>query len=414
MSTEVKNLFNDRAAKVKATALAHEGKAPAKGVTLAEGLLTADKMREQVSLDLKAAVKELESLRTSSPERKAVDISLEQYAREKWGFSSLSSMYDCLGVNPSLHSVDSFITKPDFNENYRWLVPEVIREAIRLGLRKNPIYPNLIAAEETVSQPNVIMPAINMSDAMPQKIQELETIPTGTVSFGQKSVTLQKLGMGVKITDEVNQYVSLNVLSLFLQDMGIKMGVGLDNMAISVLINGDQTGGTEAPATVGVTNTTTGFQYVDLLRVWIRMARLGRMPKTILSNEEPALDILNLAEFKGNLYGGKVDEKIKLLTPIPSQSNYAIHGSMPASNQIMIIDPASALIKFNATALKVESERIVEKGLQGTYATMTTGFANLFRDARVILDKSVTIAGSPFPSWMNAGSTTAGEGETFK
>ena len=56
-------------------------------------------------------------------------------------------------------------------------------EAVRLGLRKNPIYPDLIAAEENVSQPKVTMPSINMSDAMPKKIGEAETIPVGTTSF---------------------------------------------------------------------------------------------------------------------------------------------------------------------------------------------------------------------------------------
>lgn len=411
MSTTVAKTFQERATAVKQSLKKTDGSLPSKTAKQEDGILNLSSMRESVVIDLKAAVKEIEQLRTSAPDRKAVDVSMEEYAKEKWGFASLDSMYDCLGVNPSLHSVSSFSTMPEFNENYRWLIPEVIREAIRLGLRKNPIYQSLIAAEETVGQPTVIMPAINMSDAMPKKLTEIETIPTGTVSFGQKTVQLQKLGLGIKISDEVNQYVPLNVLSLFLQDMGIKMGLGLDAMAIDVLINGDQAGGTEAAPTIGVQNTTTGFQYYDLLRVWIRMGRLGRMPKVLLSNEEPALTVLNLPEFKGFAGDTKVSTKINLLTPIPTVNNYAIHGSMPAANQIMVVDPASALIKFNSTALKVESERIVEKGLSGTYATMTTGFANLFRDGRVLIDKSVLFSSQGFPSWMDVG---AEEIKTFQ
>jgi len=404
--------FNDRATKVKKTSLAHDGKAPSKFADKpAEGLLTATDMRKSISIDLKNAVKEVEMLRTPTKDRKGVEINFEEYAKEKWGFASLSSFYECLGVDPSMHSISSFATTPDFGDNYRWLVPEVIREAIRLGLRKNPIYPGLIAAEESVAQPTVFLPAINMSDAMPKKMGELETYQTGTISFGQKKIDLQKFGMGLKVSDEVNQYVSLNVLSLFLQDMGVKMGIGLDNLAINCLINGDQADGSEAAPTIGVQSTSAGFAYYDLLRVWIRMGRIGRMPNALLSNENPALDILSLPEFKGFDGTATVAQKIKLMTSIPASNNYAIHGAMPAANQVMVIDPSAALIKFNASSLKVESERIVEKGLTGTYANMTTGFANLFRDARVIVDKSVAFSSQGFPSWMDVGAT---EAETFQ
>src|SRR5690606_38635955 len=129
---------------------------------------------------------------------------------------------------------------PDFNTEYRWLVPEVIREAIRLGLRKNPIYPSLIASEINVDQPKVTMPYINMSDAMVKKIGEAETIPVGTTSFGQKDVKLSKLATGLKISDEVLQFVPLNILSIFLQDVGVNLNIGLDTAMIDVLINGDQ------------------------------------------------------------------------------------------------------------------------------------------------------------------------------
>lgn len=407
---ELAKTLDERAAAVKKTVTEFKGNAPAKSAPAKEGLLNLDSMRKSIALDLKAAVKEVEQLRQSSNGRKAVDINFEQYSTEKWGMS-LSSLYDCLGVNPSDHSIHSFSTTPEFSENYRWLIPEVIREAIRLGLRKNPIYTSMIAGEETVNMPTVYLPAINMSDAMAKKTGELETIATGNVSFGQKRIELQKLAIGLKVSDEVNKYVSLNVLSLFLQDVGVKMGIGLDNMAIQTLINGDQADGSEAAPVIGVQSTSTGFQYYDLLRVWIRMGRIGRMPSVLLSNENPALDILNLPEFKGFDGMATVAQKLKLLTAVPSVSSYAIHGAMPAANQVMVIDPTAALMKFNSSNLQVESERIVEKGLTGTYATMTTGFANLFRDARVIIDKSIAFSGNGFPTWMDVGAT---ETETFK
>lgn len=74
---------------------------------------------------------------------------------------------------------------------------------------------------------------------------------------------------------------------------------------------------------------------------------------------------------------------------------------MPDTNQVMFIDKTSALIKLNAQGLTVETDRIAEKQIQGTFITQTTGFASMFRDARVILDKSLAFASNGFPTWMN-------------
>lgn len=147
-----------------------------------------------------------------------------------------------------------------------------------------------------------------------------------------------------------------------------------------------------------------GFTYRDMLRAWLRLGRIGRTPSRILSNEGPALDILELDEFKGFAGQTKAPTQLNFDSPIPNVQNYSVHGAMPESDQIMLIDTVNALIKLNAGALRVEADRIVEKGLNATFVTQTTGFATLFRDARLIIDKSVAF-GSPdnatFPTWMD-------------
>ncbi len=402
MSKIKKPTFDERAAFVKAE------------LAKTTGAESADVLKANIAIDLKDAVQQMDILRAGTKDRRAVEINLAEYAKAKWGFSpsdngSPDSFYAALGINPSNISITQLMSIPDFNDGFRWLIPEVIREAVRLGLRKAPIYGNLIAAEETVTQPSVIMPHINLADAMPKKLNEAESIPVGTTTFGQKTVKLQKIGTGIKITDEVQQYVSLNMLSLYLQDLGVKLGQGLDSMAIDVLINGDQADGSEAAAIIGVQTPNT-LAYIDMLRAWIRMGRLGKMPSGLLSNEDIALEVLQLAEFKA-LPGKATLQNINIQTPVPASQNFWIHGAMPASNKIMLIDTSSALIKLNSQALRVESERIASKQINGTYVTLTTGFATLFRDARVIMDKSLNITAAPFPTWMDVG---AAESVTIK
>lgn len=405
--------FDKNANEVKKAVIANKGVVPT-GVP-AQGMLSGEQIRANILQDMRSFVKQAEALRAGSKDRKCIDISLGRMANLKYGFAydektgSPEQFLAALGIDPAMHTVESLMTMPDFEEGYRWLVPEVIREAVRLGMRKSPIYPSLIAAEESVAQPKVTMPAINMADSMPTEVGEAETIPVGTISFNQKDVKLMKVATGIKLTDEVMMYVSLNLLSLYLQDVGVKLNTALDAMAIDTLINGDQADKSDAIATIGV-NTANTLTYRDILRPWVRMSLLGRLPQNILANEDAAMDILDLPEFKG-FSGSSKMASINLQTPVPRDQSLYIHGAMPAGKQFMFVDRSSALLKLNAAGLKTESERIVQKQISGTYVSLTTGFATMFRDARLMVDYSQTIASKGFPEWMNP---AALEGETFK
>lgn len=392
------------ASQVKAEVVKNEGKA----ITTQEGTTSLASIKQSILNDMASSVQQLDSLRAGGDNRRPIDLGFAEFVQEKWGFSpsdsgSPDSFYATLGIDPGRHTLESLMTMPEFPTGYRWIAPEVIREAIRLGLRKNPIHPALIAAEENVPQPTVIMPFINKSDSTVRKVGEAETIPVGSVSFGQKSVKIEKSAVGLKITDEVRQYVPLNILSIYLQDVGVNLNLALDTLAIETLINGDQANGSGAITQIGVADTANGITYdKDLLRAWIRMGRLGKLPSGILSNEDAALDILALQEFKG--YNGLVQKaKLEMETPIPASQKYWIHGAMPSGKKIMLLDSSSALIKLNASALRVESERIAERQITGTYVSVVTGFATLFDDARLLIDGASTITSKPYPAQFNAG-----------
>lgn len=395
--------FDKNAAVVKKTMLAWEGKFK-KGAKAPEdkSLLSAAAIRKNVLTDMKVAVKQLTAFRKGSQDRRCVDMSFEQYMKSKFGFGNVGSLYTALGIDPSYHTIENLSTMPDFEEGYRWLIPEVVRAAVRLGLRRNPIYPNLIAGEESVTQRQITMPHINMSDATPEIVNEAETIPVGSVSFGERTVNLKKIGTGLKVSDEVQKYVSLNILSLYLQDAGVKLGLGMDTMAIDTLLNGDDSPDTFSAPVIGVDNVANGIIYKDMLRAWLRMGNLGRMPSGMLSNEEAALKILLLDEFKkwsGNT--NTAHKELNIRTPIPQSQDYYIHGAMPTTEKLALIDKSAAMLKLNATALSVESERIAERQLSGTYVTITTGYARLFRDAFVVIDGEIPYVGNEFPSFMD-------------
>jgi len=286
------------------------------------------------------------------------------------------------------------------DSSLRWLIPEIYRDAIRLGLRKSPIYPNFITAEQSVSQTSVKMPAINMSEATPKKVGIAETITTGSVSFDQKEVRIYKYGRGFKIPYEIVQYVPLNLIAIYLQDFGVKMAMGLDTLLINTLINGDQANGGDSISTIGIA-TPGDLTYRDLLKLWVRGGRLGKAYSNIIAGEDMAVEILEL--ITNTRVVGTQRATVTIKSPIPTNSNVWVHGNI-ADNVAIMVDPADAIIKLNAQPLLIENDRVISNQTQEVYAAFTTGFATIFRDSRVSLDMSKDIASFGFPAFMDPSS----------
>lgn len=347
--------------------------------------------------EFKGKIKDLamtaQSLRTDKEQ--PTDVTLSEVVNEQLGVT-IEDLYESLGIDPTVDTISNLFTLPD--EDIRWLIPELIRDAIRLGLRETPIWPSIVAAEQDINQMSVTMPYINLSESVPHKVGEGETIPIGSISYGQKSVKTFKIGRGIKITYEIKQYVSLDVISIFFQDFGIRLGQALDTLAIDVLINGDQADGSESAPVIGI-GTAGTKEYRDFLRIWIRASRMGRKYNTIIGGEDSALDTLDLPEFKDRK-SGTTDANLTMKTPVPKDAVYFIHGNVPADQEILL-DPRFGLIKFNVQPLLLESEKIVSNQTEAFYASMTTGFGKIFRDAAVLMDSSVAFASNGFPDYMD-------------
>lgn len=316
-----------------------------------------------------------------------------ELAPEKNGMEAL--LHE-IGIDVHTDTIENVLTLP--TDAPKWIVPEIIRDAITVGLRKAPVYPNIIAAEETINGTSISMPHMNLSDAAPRYVEEGETITLGAISYGTKSLKIRKMGRGIGFTDEFKLYTTLNAVSIFLRDFGVKLGYALDGLAIDVLINGEQTDGSASAPVIGVTTVNT-IVYKDLVRIWVRLARMGRVATTMVAGEDMAMDILDMDAFKVR-QSGTTEAKLNLKTVIPASASLFIHGAIP-DDQVVILDPQNTMIKYNARPLLIESERIVSNQTQNTYASLTTGFGTMFRDSRVILDKSVTFLSTGFPAYMN-------------
>jgi len=283
----------------------------------------------------------------------------------------------------------------------RWISPEVFLDTTQRGAIQAAFYQDLIIREINVGNTKVTMPRIELSDATLMDSEEAATIEEGTVVYGDKDVKITKLAKGIKITDEAVMFNSIDFLALWFEQLGRKFAAKLNGKAVTVLVNGDQADLSENAAVVGVEDTTEGLTYRDVLKTWVKLGLIGRMGNTLVAGPDMAVNYLDLPPVRDRQNVGNPLLPTTLRVPIPSSTDL-FPASQMADDQIVVVDPSVAMVQLTAQALKGESERFASKGLSGTYFTVYTGFANVQRDGRVVIDQTLDIATHDFPSWFDA------------
>lgn len=285
----------------------------------------------------------------------------------------------------------------------RWLNPDVFADVINKGLVQGPFYNDLIVREETVPQKTVTMPFTDLSDATLSETGEGETIDEGTVTYGEKTVKITKKARGLKITYEAIRYNTLSFTQLFFQDAGRLLGNTLNNDAVTTIEDGDQDGGTEAAAVIGVRDTGDGITWFDLARVAVQGSLIGHSYTQAIGNAASVLAYLDLDEMK-RMFFGTAMLPTALKTPINFPSSLyasAIVGDGTGSAPKLILnDPSSSIVQLTSAPLMVESEKIISKQIEASYMSITTGFAKVKRTASVVIDGGISYTGNEFPAWM--------------
>lgn len=340
----------------------------------------------------RALHKQMQALR-----QKGEDITLREYLPKVFKEEiSPEQYYAKLGVNLKDMTVEKLLATDNAS---RWLFPEIFRDAIRKGLAYAPFYSKLVTGEETIANTGIVMPSFNVSEADLRDVNEGADITTGTMSWGSKNVTIKKRARGLMQTYESIMFTPIKLASIYFEDLGIQLGSELDSDLVNILINGDQADGSEAAVLMGATAAGT-LTYADIVRAWVRQNRMNRPSRAMLTNEDTAVTILNMSAFQMPVKAmGAPLVELNLQSALPANQDLFIHSDVPDS-QVIMIDTTKAVTQLTAMKLLIESERIMEKQLNGQYASIITGFANVFADARIILDYSTTIVANPGPTPM--------------
>lgn len=338
-------------------------------------------------------------------ERRAIeieDLTLKDALGQIWGEEMTpAKFYREMGIDLKKLTVEKILNTGEMN---RWLFPEIIRDAIRIGLLYTPFYSKLVAGEDTINSTGITMPYMDYRTADQntlrlREVREGATIPEAeVVIWREKQVNIKKQARGLKQTYESIQFVPIDLAALYFEELGVRLGADLDASLINVAINGEQADASEASPVMGATTAST-LTYLDIARVWVRFKRIFRNSTVMLMSEADAITVLNMTQFLFIQYPGGVTQSgvtLNVNTPLPTSQDIYVHSSVP-TGKIIFVDVQRMAIQLTAQPLLTESDKIISRQMTETFVSIMTGFAILFKDGRIVLDYTTTIGANPGP-----------------
>lgn len=281
--------------------------------------------------------------------------------------------------------------------NFRSITPEQFLDPIRVGQAEASFYQDLIIQEVPVDNLKPRVPKLDLTNSKPRKTREGAKIELGTVSYGEKEVTVYEYALGIEFTYNALRYNKINLVPLYFEDLGLRMGAMKNDDLTEISLNGDQADGSESSAVIGVETAGT-LAWTDIVRVFNRMKRMGRIVTAVLASEEMAGVWENLSEVKNRSVGSPLLANRR--SSIPQNLDVFIGGGMTA-NQIQFIAPSSAFVQLTAQGVMLETDKIISKRLEEAYVSEAVGFMNFQRTGRLTVDKSLAYSSNGFPTWFN-------------
>lgn len=299
---------------------------------------------------------------------RALDTTVQDYCAQEFG------------IDVNRITVDRFFQS---DPNAKWLFPDIVREAVMAGLRRKPVYPDLIMHDERIEGTAYDVPHVTESATNEElrSVAEGASIPESEITYGDRIVKLDKKGRGVLASYEAVRRMSVDMLRVHLQRMGERLGRSLDARLAYVLANGDSSGPGTAPVSMN-TATADTWTYGDLVALYMKLSQEHYFtPTHLLADTATAQAILKLAEIAdSNLFDFAKTGNL----PTPLGVRLVPLADQPADTLTML-DAGFAVQKLTEQDLLVESDKLISQQWERTYLTVVTDFAITYEKARVVM-----------------------------
>ncbi len=289
------------------------------------------------------------------------------------------------GVDLNRITVDRFFQS---DPNAKWLFPDIVREAVVAGMKRKPVYPELIIRDEQIDGTAYDVPYVteNASEEELRKVGEGAAIPESKVTYGNRVVKLDKKGRGVIASYEAIRRMSVEMLRVHLSRIGERLGRSLDARLATVLVDGDNSESGTAATTVN-TATSGTWTYDDMVNGFTTLS-LGHYftPTHMLANADLCKSILGMDAFRDTVL---FDFAKSGNLPTPLGTTLVPMADQPA-DKLTILDAGYAVEKLTEQDLLVESDKLINQQWDRTFLTVVTDFAVIYDKARVVVQSDWT------------------------
>ncbi len=255
------------------------------------------------------------------------------------------------------------------------LFPEYVSRAVRQGMERADILPNLVATVTDIDGMDYrsIVSAPSEDDKSLKVVSEGAAIPQTAIKTRENLVKLCKRGRMLVASYEALRFQRLDLFTVTLNQIGAYIARAQLKDAIDVLINGD--GNSNAADNVSVAESGS-LSYGDLVKLWANLSPYEL--NTILAPTEQMQAILGMSQMQDANAGLDFQGSGKMVTPLGAT---LLHAPEMTSGKIIGLDKNCALEMVQAGGVVTDYDKLIDRQLERAAITCTAGFSKIFTEA---------------------------------
>ena len=255
------------------------------------------------------------------------------------------------------------------------LFPEYVSRAVRQGMERADILPNLVATVTEIDGMDYrsIVSAPSEDDKSLKVVSEGAAIPQTAVKTRENLVKLHKRGRMLVTSYEALRFQRLDLFTVTLNQIGAYIARAQLKDAIDVLCNGD--GNNNAAENIGAT-TSGSLSYDDLVKLWANLSPYEL--NTILAPTAQMQQILAMPQMQDANAGLDFQGTGKMVTPLGAA---LLHAPEMTAGKIIGLDKNCALEMVQAGGVMTDYDKLIDRQLERAAITCTAGFSKIFTEA---------------------------------
>lgn len=242
------------------------------------------------------------------------------------------------------------------------LFPEYVKRCIENGFNETLI--SSVAAAQTVCESGHYLGCIMDDSADYTATEQMDELPTTTVTEGTTAVVLEKYGRLINASYEAVRKQRLDVFGVMLKSIGVKLAVAVVKKAVEVLEKNAKT------------ITVSSLTYGNLAELYGSFDCFDMT--TIIANPATAAKIMAMEQ----LSDSRVNAEGQIILPFGSEM---VKTSAVGLNTIIGIDKKFALEFITSSGLVLETDKLIDRQLDRITISISCGFRKITPDAVKII-----------------------------